>query len=687
MVERKDSNVNPGRNDPCPCGSQKKFKKCCGQHSDQTPSRNSTHSIHASASHGVHGTTRPHAPTALSSPDPSQVEIDHCIDLFNARRHAELEVRMSGLIGQYPNSGFVWHGLGVALKALGKDALPALQRAVELLPHDPLAHFNLGNALRDVGRHHEAMVSYQHSLAINPSFAEAHDNLGNILLELGRYLDAGASYQRALAIKPDFAQAHNNLGIVLWNLGNHSHALTCYQRALAIAPDYAEVHYNIGNTLKDIGLFDEAAASYRRALQIKPNDAATHCNLGIALRLQGLPTEAEASCREALAIKPDLLAAFTLMAELRADQGRFSEVEQLYLRAISIAPESPEAWAGIARSRKMTGADAAWLDATLKIAANGLPPRQEVPLRYAIGKYYDDVRDYGHAFINYQRANELSKLFAEKYNRPGQTQTVDRRIELYSRGWLERHKQVENTSARPIFIVGMPRSGTTLAEQILASHPAIFGAGELPFWVATATRFEASHDEGRIEIETVDLTLQNMVTEYAQLLDRISPDKLRIIDKMPSNFLQLGLIHAAYPHARIIHMQRNPIDTCLSIYFQRFFEAVHPYANDLDDLAHYYTEYARIMRHWHLTLPSNTILEVPYEKLVADQEGWSRAMLDFIGVPWDARCLDFHQSVRTVSTTSNWQVRQKITYASVERWRHYEQFVGPLQRLLPAASV
>jgi tetratricopeptide (TPR) repeat protein len=675
--------VSPGRNDLCPCGSQKKFKKCCGQPGAGSALNQAMQPGRPTAAHGV---TRSQAHAPFISPDPSQTEINQCIELFNSGRPAELEARMRGLMERHPNSGFVWHGLGVALQAQGKDALAALQRSIELLPHDPFAHFNLGNALRDVGRLNEAMASYRHALAINPHFAEAHDNLGNILAGLGRFADASASYQRAIAIKPDFAQAYNNLGAVLWNLGNHADALACYQRALAIVPDYAEVHYNVGNTLKDIGLFDQAAASYRRALQLKPNDAATLCNLGIVLRLQAHPIEAEAMCREALAIEPDLLAAITLMAELRADQGQFSEVEQLYLRAISIDPESPEAWAGIARSRKMTNGDAAWLSAAQRIVASGLPPRQEVPLRYAIGKYYDDVRDYANAFLNYQRANELSKLFAEKYNRHTHEQTVDKRIQLYSSDWLARHTQVDNTSARPIFIVGMPRSGTTLAEQILASHPAIFGAGELPFWVATATQFETSHNDAPMGVENIAPALQKMTVDYGQLLDRISPDKLRIVDKMPSNFLQLGLIHAAFPHARIIHMKRNPIDTCLSIYFQRFFETVHPYANDLEDLAHYYTEYERIMQHWHRTLPANTILDVCYEELVADQESWSRTMLEFIGVPWDARCLDFHQSVRTVSTTSNWQVRQKISSASVERWRNYEQFVVPLQRLLSAAA-
>jgi hypothetical protein len=222
-------------------------------------------------------------------------------------------------------------------------------------------------------------------------------------------------------------------------------------------------------------------------------------------------------------------------------------------------------------------------------------------------------------------------------------------------------------AGRPVFIVGMPRSGTTLAEQILASHPAVFGAGELPFWgIALANSLDDSTTH-----------VSSLAHDYRRLLETVSTDALRVIDKMPTNFLALGLIHAALPNARIIHMRRNPIDTCLSIYFQDF-ETAYSYANDLEDLAHCYGEYRRIMSHWRSVLPQNTILEVPYEGLVEHQELWIRRMLEFIDLPWDPACLNFHQSRRTVSTASSWQVRQPLNNCSVERWRHYEPFLGPL---------
>jgi len=222
----------------------------------------------------------------------------------------------------------------------------------------------------------------------------------------------------------------------------------------------------------------------------------------------------------------------------------------------------------------------------------------------------------------------------------------------------------------------MLRSGTTLAEQILASHPAVYGAGELTFWNTAWATYQSSalNDKGSAGI------LRKLAEDYLQLLDGLSGDALRVVDKMPTNFAFLGLIHAALPNARIIHMQRNPIDVCLSIYFQHF-EAAVSYANDLEDLAHYYTEYLRLMRHWRSTLSKDAILDVPYEGLVNDQEAWSRKMLEFVGLPWDRRCLDFHETERIVITASKWQVRQKITNSSVLRWRNYERFLGPLLRL------
>jgi hypothetical protein len=223
----------------------------------------------------------------------------------------------------------------------------------------------------------------------------------------------------------------------------------------------------------------------------------------------------------------------------------------------------------------------------------------------------------------------------------------------------------------------MPRSGTTLAEQILAAHPAVFGAGELLFWPAAFARYDAP---GRRE-PIGGSGLAGLAEKYLEKLAGCSGEALRVVDKMPTNFLGLGMIHAAFPNARIIHMRRDPIDTCLSIYFQDVHTA-HSYASDLEDLHHYYREYLRLMAHWRSILPAERLLEVPYEGLTQDQEGWSRRMVEFIDLPWDPACLDYHRTERTILTFSNWQARQKIHRNSVQRWRNYSTFIGPLLGLL-----
>jgi len=568
--------------------------------------------------------------------------MNQLLALINAARYTEAEYKAREILSLHPNAAVVWQMLGLALTGQGRDALQPLEMAARLLPNDAGVHNNLGNALGRLGELDEAVASFRRALLLNPDFAEAHSNLGCALLELGRFDDAAASYRRALEIESEFADAHHNLG----------------------------------NALRGLGKLDDAAASYRRALEFKPNFAEAHCNLGIALRLQGRTAEAQASCRRALEIDPQSAAALTVLADASADRGQFAEAEDLFNRALSIEPESPEACAGIVRVRKMTRSDAAWLARAQRIAGQPLPARREVPLRYAIGKYFDDVKDFEQAFIHFHRANELTKLRRAKHDRLQLTQVVDRIIQTHDPNWLEESRMDAHESARPVFIVGMLRSGTTLAEQILASHPNVFAAGELTYWNTAST----AHQSSAVEAPARGTLLRKLANDYLRLLQDLSDDALRVVDKMPTNFAFLGLIHAALPNARIIHMRRNPIDTCLSIYFQDFETAVS-YANDLEDLAHYYTEYLRIMKHWRSVLPEDAILDVSYEGLVGDQEAWSRKMLEFIGLPWDPRCLDFHETCRAVITASQWQVRQKITSASVLRWRNYEKFLGPLLSL------
>jgi tetratricopeptide (TPR) repeat protein len=670
-------------------------------------------------------------------------DIGALVALVDQNRASEAEHRARTLLATHPNAGMLWKILSVALLRQDKDALQALRRTVELLPQDAEAHSNLAVALRDRGQWAAALASwhralaiqpnevetlvdaadaaralgmardavplYQRALQIDPKLIEARNNLGNAFLELAQYADAAGCYRAALQIRPDDAQilcnlgnaqrllglldeavasyrqalrlnprhvdVLNNLGNVLRELGARREALSLYAQAAELDPKRAESHCNLGNILVELGRIEEATECFRRALVLRPDWPLAHLSLATALRLQRRPADAQYSCRAALAIDPNYVEALSLLGELRADLGQFSEAQELFQRAVAINPDFAFAFSAMAAHRKMTNDDAAWLKGAETLLAKRPTLADEISLRYALGKYFDDVGQYDEAFDHYRRANELSKRYGRGYDGAKLARRVDEIIRCFDTAFVGRGQPQATSSELPVFVVGMPRSGTSLTEQILASHPAVSGAGELTFWDAAFDAYKKAELEGNGGAH-----LLKMTGDYLGGLTASSGGAQRVIDKMPANFLYLGLIHAACPRARIIHMQRHPIDTCLSIYFQHFF-SMGPYANDLDDLVHYYGEYLRVTNHWRTVLPATSLLEVPYEALIEDQEGWTRRMLDFIGLPWDPKCLDFHETERVVTTASKWQVRQKIYAASAGRWRNYEKFLGPMQRL------
>ena len=661
----------PGRNDPCPCGSGKRYKHCCGQIGGES--------------------------------QPAGTQLQALSALLKAGNLTELERRARELTTLDPHDGGAWKALGVALALQQKDALSALQRAVELLPEDAQAHANLGGELIRRARHAEAIASLQRATQLRPDDADALSNLGNalraagqpdaalasyqaavdanakqpglqhnlanMLLSLDRAAEAVPVYRRALELSPDLPEAHNNLAIALLAIDRPGEALAHARRALQLAPDSAAAHSTLGNALLDLSLFEQAAHAYRGALELKADFVDALSNLAVALRLQGQTDEAKRSASRALQLDPGSVRTLIALADAHADQGEFAEAERWLRQASAIDPDSPEAWAGLPHLRPMNAGDAWWLEGALRIAANGrLAPRQEVQLRYAMGKYFDDLRQYEAAFEQCRRANELSRRHRVSYDRVQSQQDVDRLIQRCDRRWLERSRPHGVESDLPVFIVGMPRSGTSLVEQILASHPAVFGAGELPFW-NVAVGAESGEPVHRLG------------AEYLASLRTLANGAARVVDKMPENFRHLGLIHAALPGARIIHVSRNPVDTCLSIYFKDF-RATLAYATDLDDLAHQYRQYRRLMQHWRQLLPGDAMLELSYEALVAEPEFWSRRLLEFVALPWDPRCLEFAATRRSVVTASKWQVRQKISAGSVGRWHNYASHLAPLTPLL-----
>ena len=574
-----------------------------------------------------------------------------------------------------------WNNQGIAQLDLGRpaDALASFDRALEIDAQHAMAANNRGNALQGLRRFEGAEAAYRRALALAPDYAEAYNNLGKVLREQRRPQEALASYRHALERNPRYAEALANMAALQVELGQADEAIAACRQALALQPQSAEAHCNLGMALQDLGRFDAAEQSLRRALQLDPHLAEAHLNLGRIERLQGHTAGAQASCAEAQRLAPTLVGAILLQADLLVDEGKFDEARAVYERARLLDPQSAESLAGVAHLRKMSTAneaDQAWLEAARTLAAQAMPPRDESALRYALGKYFNDTAQYEPAFSEYRRANELARGLGRPYRRDAEERFAERMCQLADSAWIARMQAGANPSPRPVLIVGMPRSGTSLAEQILAAHSQVFGAGELPFWSGTP----ATQDLAALAGPQGGAVLAQLARDCLAMLDGFSTSAARVVDKMPTNFHYLGPICAALPQARIIHMQRSPLDTSLSIYFQHF--AGHPYSNDLDDIAHYYGVYLQLMRHWRAALPAHAMLDVPYESLVDDPESWSRKMIDFIGLPWDERCLDFQNAARSVTTASNWQVRQKIGKSSVERWRHYEAHLGPLMHLL-----
>jgi tetratricopeptide (TPR) repeat protein len=668
----------------------KKYKECCGR---------------------LPAAPRPTiAGEPVEGGEPASIELQALAVSLAAARYADLEEEARALLVEHPRAGIVWQLLGLALSKQGKDALQPLMMAAQCLPEDGSVQLNLGNAQARLGRLVEAAASFTRALVLQPGFSQAHNNLGEVRFELGDLGEAAACFRRAIRTMPDSAEAHrnlgetllrtgeyvealavcrravelapddrsahNSLGSILARIGQPAEAIVSFNRAIALDPDFVEAHVNLANTLRALGRVEEAVDIYRVALRVSPTFVPAYIELATALRVQTLSAQADAACDEALRLAPGSAEALAVKAELSADQGHFSDAEALFRRAVASDPQCVQAWAGLVRVRRMTLADAAWLEGAQELMERGLPPQREMTLRYAMGKYFDDIGDFSSAFPQFARANELSKAHAPPHDRDQLRQSVDLIIRSHDRSWLhtERLQPAEIHRIQPVFIIGMLRSGTTLAEQILASHPKVAGAGELMFW---STEIAARTNTETPPLQPDDAELGRLRRRYVELLRSVSPTAGVVANKQPTNFFAVGLIHAAFPEARIIHMQRNPLDTCLSIYFQHL-EAANTYAHDLADLADYYRQYQRLMDHWRKLLPPRILLDVPYEELVATPQLWTRKMLDFIEVEWDPRCLEFNRTARTVVTASKWQVRQPMNASSVSRWRSYQRFLGPL---------
>ncbi|MGP8035014.1 MAG: tetratricopeptide repeat-containing sulfotransferase family protein [Steroidobacteraceae bacterium] len=496
---------------------------------------------------------------------------------------------------------------------------------------------------------------------------------GGKLLARGAYTEAQACFEELLSFDSRDAAARNSLGIVYARMARYGEAEAEFRRAIGIRANFPEAHFNLAGVLQSTGRYNESEVPLRRALKLKSAYLDARISLGMTSVLTGRLEEARKCYEMALRAAPRNTQALVGLGHLDGLEGRLAEAEAGYRRALEVDPDASYAWAALAAMRRMTPADAAWVKRAEELVGSGLTPLDEGTLRFAIGKYYDDVGDFTRAFRSYQKANELSRQRAEPYDRGAHTRLVDDLLRVRTEEAIASAGAGGSDSERPVFVLGMPRSGTSLVEQIIASHPRVHGAGELDFWQLAMRRHEGALRQGLL----TEPLRRKLARDYLKVLAGRSADALRVVDKAPMNASCLGLIHATFPRARIIYLRRDPADTCLSCYFQQFPPALN-WAMDLEDLAHFYRQSHRLAAHWHRVLLPGTILDVPYAELVAEPETWTRRVLEFLGLPWDERCLEFHRTIRAVTTASAWQVRQKIYRSSVQRWRNYEKFIAPL---------
>jgi tetratricopeptide (TPR) repeat protein len=581
-----------------------------------------------------------------------------------------------------PYEADFYNNCGEAYRALKKYelAIARYEQALVITPEFAGAHNNLGNTHKEMNQLNEAVNRYEKAIALAPDFPIPYNNLGVVLKELGRYEEAINYLQQALTIFPDYAEAFNNLGNVLLASGEAEKAMENYEKALDLIPNYAEAHSNMGNALRELGQQEDAIKSYEKSLSIRPDFAMAHYNMGIVVDELGHPEDAINHYKQAIKLEPEYTEAYNNLGFSLQESGRREEAVENYEKALSIKPDYAAAHLHLSMivpqqeriatiEQLLSQPSIADVDATL--------------YHFALGNIYNSSELYDSAFTHFNRANDLKRK-AINYEAKVYSDYVDNLCKTYTSNYLEKRKQFNANSNVPVFIIGMPRSGTTLVEQILSSHSEVYGAGEL----STLRRIEKSLAEqlgGTKAYPTSMLSCDKEIAkqyaeEYLREIRGHSDSARRITDKNPGNFHRIGLIKTLFPNARIIHCQRNALDTCTSIYFNHFVEG-NEYSFRLEELGQYYLDYEKLMKHWS-GLFAEDILTVQYEELVKNQEKTSRTLIQHIGVEWEDACIDFHLNTRTVRTASSVQVRQPLYEKSINRWKHYESQLAPLTRIL-----
>ncbi len=585
--------------------------------------------------------------------------------------------------------GFVraLYSLGVELQALGRsaEAEAAYREALAAQPDHAEARNNLGIIYRDRGELDRAVEMFQEAVRARKGFTLAMFNLAEGLRALNRLDESAEAYRACLQIDPKHIRAYEMLGVLLRRQHKLEESAKLLNSAIKACPPDVAIYIELANTLSQMGRLPQVAKVLRAALAFAPESRVANYNLGNALREMDDTLGAIECYRRALAVSPRYSLAHNNLGIALMERGRFGEAIASYRAALDADPDNASALANLIKLVEHDVVDGDMRQAESILAAPRSNDETAMSLGFALAKAHGDVGDNRRAFEHMIRANALKRKTIE-FDIEAVRETFRMIAEVFHGDFFAGDPGGGDSSAAPIFIVGMPRSGTTLIEQILASHSAVHGAGELNHLQAVAGPFVA-YLRGGWRPESAAKLIPGWREaggkDYLSLVGRLPAGKTRVTDKQPVNFPYVGVIRAILPNAKVIHCCRDPLDTCLSN-FRLMFTGGLPFTYDLRELGIYYTLYRQMMAHWHEVLPG-FVFDVHYEDMVADQEGTTRRLLEFCGLPWEDSCLSFHQTERTVRTASLSQVRQPIYRGSVGAWRAYADHLGPLFEALGMA--
>jgi tetratricopeptide (TPR) repeat protein len=543
----------------------------------------------------------------------------------------------------------------------------------------------LATKLLRAGRPADAIAPLRDAALLQPSNPIIQHDLGLACLEVGRVSDAIAALQRAVASNPRYTDAHFRLGTALEKMGDIGGAIAAYDRATKLLPSLAEAWFRAGALAYILGHRDQAIGCFRRAAATGDRNSFGRLGKARALLTEDRNREAERVLRETLVADPRNAMAYDLLGNLLSEFGRFDEARACFERAIAVAPLLAGNYYELVRCRPVTSDDDGLLqEMQAALATPGLETVQRLRVHLAIGKAAEDLGDYALAMQHFDAADDVRRGTV-RFDSAAFSTEIDRLIARCTPEWIARAPELGSSDATPVLIIGMPRSGTTLVEQIVSMHPEVGAGAELHFWNQRGAEWHRSDAAGNETAFVVSEFLAKAAADYLGVLRAIAPKAARVTDKMPFNFLWAGLIHMAFPRSVIIHCRRAAIDTALSVH-QTHFRPGLAFPTGGAELVAYFRDYQRLIDHWRSVLPADRFVEVDYEDLTRAPEPVVRRIIAACGLAWDDACLRPECNPRAVNTPSKWQARQPIYRTSIARWRRYEPWLGPLRALVDDGS-